>query len=115
MPAATEPLPPLDSLGADSDYTAFLRQEVAPELRAQALRRAWTSDPAIAGFRGMAEYDWDFNAPGYGALSPADIAQAVADLAEAMAPSEPAERMSDSVPSDERTPPAASTPEDLDS
>ncbi|MBY6261978.1 DUF3306 domain-containing protein [Azospirillum sp. 412522] len=65
-------LPSLDSLDAGSDYTGFLRPDVPAELRRQALRKAWASDPAIAGFRGFAEYDWDYNAPGYGALRPTD-------------------------------------------
>lgn len=65
-------LPPLESLGGDSDYTAFLQRGVPDELQRLALRRAWTSDPAIAGFRGFAEYDWDCNAPGYGALRATD-------------------------------------------
>lgn len=65
-------LPSLDSLGSDSDYTGFLRREVPADLRREALRRAWASDPVIAGFRGFAEYDWDYNAPGYGALRPTD-------------------------------------------
>lgn len=65
-------LPPLETLGRDSDYTAFLRDGVPQALRLAALRTAWTSDPAIAGFRGFAEYDWDCNAPGYGGLLPAD-------------------------------------------
>ncbi|MHB2169332.1 DUF3306 domain-containing protein [Alsobacter sp. R-9] len=57
------PLPDPDMLGADSDYTAFLRPGVPAAVRAAALRRAWVSDPAIVSFRGMAEYDWDFNDP----------------------------------------------------
>lgn len=65
-------LPPAESLRADSDYTAFLRRGVPEALRRAALRRAWATDPAIAGFRGFAEYDWDCNAPGYGALRAAD-------------------------------------------
>jgi hypothetical protein len=65
-------LPSLDSLGSGSDYTGFLRSNVPAELRREALRKAWTSDPVIAGFRGFAEYDWDYNAPGYGALLPTD-------------------------------------------
>ncbi|MDQ2105601.1 DUF3306 domain-containing protein [Azospirillum isscasi] len=76
-PFDPESLPPLDSLGADSDYTGFLAGNVPPELRRLALRRAWASDPVIAGFRGFAEYDWDCNAPGYGALLPTDR---IADL-----------------------------------
>jgi hypothetical protein len=69
-------LPAIESLGADSDYTVFLARGVPRVLQAQALRVAWASDPAIANFRGMAEYAWDFNAPGYGALTPGDDARA---------------------------------------
>ena len=65
-------LPPVESLGADSDYTPFLRADVPQELRLMALRKAWVSDPVISNFRGFAEYDWDFNAPGYGRLLPTD-------------------------------------------
>ncbi|WP_431854155.1 DUF3306 domain-containing protein [Azospirillum sp.] len=75
------PLPPIDSLGADSDYTRFLAPDVPVELARLALRRAWVSDPAIANFRGFAEYDWDCNAPGYGALRATDT---VADLLNAV-------------------------------
>jgi hypothetical protein len=70
MPAAPEPpafnpasLPPLDSLTAASDFTAFLRAEVPAVLRHAALRRAWTLDPAIRDFIGPADYAWDYNAP----------------------------------------------------
>jgi len=74
-------LPPLDSLGADSDYTAFLAEGVPAELKRLALRKAWASDPAIADFRGFAEYDWDYNAPGYGQLLPTDdVLRMVEDL-----------------------------------
>ena len=78
-------LPALDSLGSDSDYTGFLRREVPADLRREALRRAWASDPVIAGFRGFAEYDWDYNAPGYGALRPTDD---IARLLNAVLPDE---------------------------
>ena len=61
-------LPDLDTLGASSDYSAFLQRGVPAELQRLALQRAWSSDAAIAGFRGMAEYAWDFNAPQYGQL-----------------------------------------------
>jgi hypothetical protein len=44
-----------------------------------ALRRAWATDPAITGYKTLADYDWDFNAPGYGALRVTDN---VKDLAE---------------------------------
>lgn len=74
-------LPPVDSLDADSDYTGFLAAGVPQELRLAALRKAWVSDPKIAGFRGFAEYDWDCNAPGYGQLLPTD---SIRDMVEAM-------------------------------
>ena len=61
-------LPDLDTLDASSDYSAFLQRGVPAELQRLALQRAWSSDAAIAGFRGMAEYAWDFNAPQYGQL-----------------------------------------------
>ncbi|WP_434624205.1 DUF3306 domain-containing protein [Azospirillum sp. B2RO_4] len=78
-------LPSLDSLDSASDYTGFLRPDVPAELRRQALRKAWASDPVIAGFRGFAEYDWDYNAPGYGALLPTDD---IARLLDAVLPDE---------------------------
>ena len=78
-------LPSLDSLDSGSDYTGFLRPDVPAELRRQALRKAWSSDPVIAGFRGFAEYDWDYNAPGYGALLPSDD---IARLLDAVLPDE---------------------------
>jgi hypothetical protein len=72
---ATEPvedLPPLDTLGMGSDYTGFLRSGVSRAVQNQALAIAWASDPRIASFRGMADYDWDFNAVGYGRLGAQD-------------------------------------------
>lgn len=71
---AAEPLalPPLESLGPDSDYSAFLAPDVPGELHRMALRKAWTSNPTVAAFRGMGEYDWDCNAPGYGQLLATD-------------------------------------------
>jgi hypothetical protein len=78
-PFDIESLPPLESLGATSDYRAFLQNGVPAELRRLALRSAWASDPAIAGFRGYGEYDWDFNAPGYGWLDAADDVAALAE------------------------------------
>jgi hypothetical protein len=73
--AAVEPvpeLPPVETLGANSDYAVFLRKGVSALMQQQALQKAWTSDAVIAGFRGMADYDWDFNAVGYGRLRVTD-------------------------------------------
>ena len=72
-PALPEPvLPDLKTLGPESDYKAFLQKGVAAEVQRIALQRAWASDEGIAGFRGMADYDWDFNAPTYGKLWASD-------------------------------------------
>jgi Protein of unknown function (DUF3306) len=65
-------LPPIETLGTDSDYVAFLASGVPEELRRRALRVVWATDPKIVAFRGFADYDWDCNAPGYGALLPID-------------------------------------------
>lgn len=65
-------LPSLDSIGALTDIRAFLQPGVPSELRLAALRRAWSADPAIRDFKGLAENDWDFTAPnsmlGFGEL-----------------------------------------------
>ncbi|WP_114394815.1 DUF3306 domain-containing protein [Oleisolibacter albus] len=72
-------LPPIDSLGADSDFTQFLRKGVPTALKNAALRKLWAADPAIANYRTFAEYDWDFNAPGYGQLLPTDDVKKAVD------------------------------------
>jgi hypothetical protein len=65
-------LPPIDSIDAATDITAFLRGGVPSELGRAALRRAWASDPSIRDFVGLAENAWDFNdpnaMPGFGPL-----------------------------------------------
>jgi hypothetical protein len=65
-------LPPIESITAVTDVTAFLRQGIPPELSRAALRRAWASDPTIRDFVGLAENAWDFNdphaMPGFGPL-----------------------------------------------
>ena len=65
-------LPPIDSIDAATDITAFLRKGIPQELGRAALRRAWAADPAIRDFVGLAENAWDFNdpnaMPGFGPL-----------------------------------------------
>ncbi len=56
-------LPPIDSITAATDVTAFLRQGIPQDLSRAALRRAWAADPAIRDFVGLAENAWDFNDP----------------------------------------------------
>ncbi|MFZ0837984.1 MAG: DUF3306 domain-containing protein [Xanthobacteraceae bacterium] len=65
-------LPPIEEITATTDIRAFLAPGVPSELRLAALRRAWKTDPAIRDFIGLAENQWDFNAPdgvpGFGSL-----------------------------------------------
>ena len=65
-------LPSIGSITADTDIVAFLKSDVPMELTRAALRRAWTSDPAIRDFIGIADNQWDFNDPngisGFGRL-----------------------------------------------
>jgi hypothetical protein len=69
-------LPSIESIAANTDIAAFLRAGVPAELTRAALRRAWTSDPAIRDFIGIAENQWDFNdpsaIPGFGPLDPTE-------------------------------------------
>jgi hypothetical protein len=65
-------LPSLDSIVAGTDIRAFLDPAVPGELTRAALRRAWSADPAIRDFVGLAENAWDFTdptaMPGFGEL-----------------------------------------------
>lgn len=76
-------LPPIESIAADTDVSVFLKPGVPAALRHAALRRAWSADPAIRDFKGLAENDWDFNdpdaIPGFGKLGPdVDVRKLVA-------------------------------------
>ena len=64
LPFDLAKLPPLESITAESDIRAFLAPGVPVELSRAALRRAWSADPKIRDFVGLADYDWDFNTPG---------------------------------------------------
>jgi hypothetical protein len=87
-PAAFDPasLPPVESIVADTDLQQFLQEGVPADLTRAALRSAWTADPAIRDFVGIAENQWNFNdhacIPGFGPLEAADYlaAQALAGL-----------------------------------
>jgi len=91
-------LPPVESITAISDVTAFLRAGVPAELTRAALRRVWTADPAIRDFVGLAENAWDFTdphaMPGFGPLESTDeirrmIAQVVEQIGRAAQPADP--------------------------
>ena len=72
-------LPPIESIGAASDIRRFLAPRVPADLTRAALRRAWSTDPAIRDFIGLSENSWDFNAqdgvPGFGSLTPQRLAR----------------------------------------
>lgn len=97
-PAAAEPpfdpasLPPIESIVAGTDIRAFLQKGVPAALTKAALRRAWTTDPAIRDFIEVAENQWDFTdpaaIPGFGPLQATDnlrqlVGQALGNLPEA--------------------------------
>jgi Protein of unknown function (DUF3306) len=87
-PAAVDPpldpasLPSIESITATTDIRAFLSAGVPADLARAALRRAWSSDPAIRDFIGLSENSWDFNAPGgipgFGPIDPAEVGRLVA-------------------------------------
>jgi len=79
--AAEEPfdpasLPSIESIVANTDISGFLQSRVPAALTRAALRQAWSSDPAIRDFIGIAENQWDFNdpnaMPGFGPLLEGD-------------------------------------------
>lgn len=78
-------LPAIESISAEGTVAAFLRAGVPDDLTRAALRKAWTSDPAIRDFVGIAENQWDFNGEetiaGFGSLSAEEYARHVAALA----------------------------------
>ena len=53
-------LPDVESLDKDSDYTPFMREGVPENLRGQALRKLWGSDPVVAFRDGLDDYDDDY-------------------------------------------------------
>ena len=85
-PPAIDPetLPPIESIGAGTDITAFLRAGVPANLTRAALRRAWAADPAIRDFVGLSENSWDFTTPGgvpgFGPLSAEDASRLMAQF-----------------------------------
>jgi hypothetical protein len=66
-PALIDPkdLPAIDTLDATSDFTVFMRPGVPLELRNQALRKLWRSDPLLANLDGLLEYGEDYSLPSW--------------------------------------------------
>jgi len=57
-----EPLPDPETLTMESDFTAYLRENVPAPVRQAALRRLWRLDPVFANLDGLNEYDLDYRA-----------------------------------------------------
>lgn len=57
-------LPSIESITAATDIRPFLRPGVPVHIARAAIRRAWTADPKIRDFIGLADYDWDYHATG---------------------------------------------------
>jgi hypothetical protein len=64
LPFDLASLPPIESITAATDIRPFLAPGVPAEIACAALRRAWTADPTIRNFVGLADYDWDYHKPG---------------------------------------------------
>jgi hypothetical protein len=93
-PFDPQSLPPIESITAETDIRAFLAPGVPPELARAALRRAWAADPRIRDFVGLADYAWDYHAPGsmpgFGPLEMTEeLRQAVARIIGLNDPAEP--------------------------
>lgn len=50
---SAEALPPVESLTYESDFTPYLSPSVPEELRQQALRKLWRSNPVLANLDGL--------------------------------------------------------------
>ena len=80
-----ESLPPIETISAETDITAFMRAGVPETLKHAALRRAWSADPAIRDFMGPTENYWDAagpdGIPGFGDIDPnLDVRRIVSEL-----------------------------------
>jgi len=60
-PSDPEALPDIESLGANSDFTVFMRPGVPEHLRTLALRKLWRSNPIFSKLDGMVEYGEDYS------------------------------------------------------
>ena len=80
LPPGDEDMPPLESLGEDSDYSSFLSPRVSAELRKQALRKLFRS-PKFNVISELDDYIDDFrNFPALGDLVTSDMKHAAAVL-----------------------------------
>ena len=56
-------LPPVESLGKDSDYSVFLKAGVPRELKQAALQKLWEADPALMAPEIMDLHMGDYTSP----------------------------------------------------
>jgi hypothetical protein len=97
-------LPPIESITAATDIRPFLAPGVPVDIARAALRRAWSADPRIRDFVGLADYDWDYHAvggaAGFGPLEMTDelrraVARIVGEIADAGAAPPPGDRIAE--------------------
>ena len=102
-------LPSLDSITVQTDVSAFLKPGVPPDLARAALRRVWSTDPAIRDFIGPVENAWDFNdpngIPGFGPIDAGDVARLLEQVIGAPPESAAAQKVT-SIKSERGTAPA---------
>jgi hypothetical protein len=123
LPPGDEDMPPLESLGEDSDYSSFLSPRVSAALRKQALRKLFRS-PKFNVISELDDYIDDYrNFPALGDLVTSDMKHAAAVLlkkqleAEEAAAAEKAARVDDQggaleAESSEHESPHPATPQD---
>lgn len=98
-------LPPLESLGKDSDYSAFLQAGVPRELKQAALQKLWQADPSLMAPEVMDLHMGDYTSPagevvktawrlGKGVLDAAELAAEAEEKAQAEALPTPPEQES---------------------
>jgi hypothetical protein len=108
-------LPPLGSITAETDISGYFARGVPADLARAALRRVWTSDPAIRDFVGLSENAWDFNAPetipGFGPITASDDVAGM--MRQMMGEVQTATRQLGPAPDQEAAPQAAEVPEHL--
>ncbi len=86
----------IDTLNYDNDFTVFMKSWVPGALRQRALRKLWTTNPALAVLDGLNDYDLDYTdkamragtvvssyMPGKGYASLEETIEKVAALADA--------------------------------
>ena len=86
-------LPAIEAIDSNTDIAPWLAKKVPDGWRLAALRKVWSSDPAISQFIGPSDYAWDWNVPdgvpGFGPLRALDnVAKLVAQAIGSAEPSQ---------------------------